>query len=182
MHWWRVKCGSSSTLTVLLFRVSERPSTGVWSLRGKPGPGGLLAEKPQPPAHRTGQPLCPGPWGPTFRNACGDHCPGPSVPASIHALRHLLRQRGYDHRACDPLTRSAASAKGHLPAASMPMVGRALYPRGRRGEAGGSRGALLIMQASGDLGPATQPPRPPGRDTQAGRAPAHWAVETLSSL
>ena len=51
-----MKCGSSSTLTVLLFRVSERPSTGVWSLRGKPGPGGLLAEKPSLPPTGQGSP------------------------------------------------------------------------------------------------------------------------------
>ena len=138
------------------FRVSERPSTGVWTLRRKPGPGGLLAERPQPPAHRTGQPLCPGPWGPALRNACGGHCLDPRVPASIQALRLLLRQRGCDRRGCDPLTRSAGSAKGHLPAASMPTVGRALYPCGWRGEAGASGGALLINAGTG--GPPDPPP------------------------
>lgn len=70
-------------ITVLRFRVSERPSTGAWSLRGKPGPGGLQAEKPQPPAQVTGQPLCPaqGSLGPCSQGMpVGDTVRAPGYP------------------------------------------------------------------------------------------------------
>lgn len=173
-----MKCGSSSTLTVLLFRVSERPSTGVWSLRGKPGPGGLLAEKPSLPPTGQGSPCA---------RVLGALLSGMPVGITVLAPRYLPASTPSDifptkgDVIIGPVTPLHA-VLGHLPAASMPMVGSALYPRGRRGEAGGSGRALLIMQASGDPGPATQPPRSPDRDTQAGRTPAHWAVETLSSL
>ena len=102
---------------------------------GEARPRGSAGREAQPPAHRTGQPLCPGPWGPTLRNACGDHCPGPSVPASIHTLRHLPHQRGCDHRACDSLTRSAGSPSGSLHAHG----GSCSLPTWTEGRGGGKR-------------------------------------------
>ena len=111
-------------------------------------------------------------------NACGGHCPGPGEPASIQALRRLLHQRGCDHWGCDPLTRSAGSAEGPLPAASLPTVGHALYPRGHRGGAGGNRTALLIDASI--RGPQTC--RPPSKAPRRGEAlcPGWWRLSQVN--
>lgn len=138
--------------------------------------------KPQPPPTGQGS-LCARVLGAYFQECLWGSLSGPRY------LQHprpqtSSRQGDMIIGPVTPLHAVPASAKGHLQAASMPMVGRTLYPRGRRGEGGGKQGgALLIHAGIGGPGACHSASKAPWQGTSPRQeGPAPWAVEMLSSL